>query len=182
MCILQVAWLLSACKPALPRAPPCLLAHLPTLLPTLLPACLPACLPAGFTGCGEKKLRMAVLGITTFQDLSKALTANVPQMANPCSSVRVAYCTKRMPLPSGCTLRCVWPSQHCTSIDAPLVSQPGRTTSALAVADHRYITTMRERSKFAGAVSITTGMMVLVYVCVAVTGYTAFGTAIDIHK
>lgn len=41
---------------------------------------------------------------------------------------------------------------------------------------------MRERSKFAGAVSITTGMMVLVYICVAVTGYTAFGTAIDIHK
>lgn len=46
----------------------------------------------------------------------------------------------------------------------------------------RYITTMKERPKFAGAVSITTAAMTLVYLCVATTGYAAFGSAIDLHK
>lgn len=46
----------------------------------------------------------------------------------------------------------------------------------------RYITTMKKRTKFAGAVSITTALMTLVYLCVSVTGYTAFGNAIDVHK
>jgi hypothetical protein len=41
---------------------------------------------------------------------------------------------------------------------------------------------MKERSRFAAAVSITTAVMTLVYLCVAATGYTAFGTAIDLHK
>lgn len=46
----------------------------------------------------------------------------------------------------------------------------------------RYITTMRERTKFAGAVSVTTAVITLVYICLAVTGYTAFGNTIDLHK
>lgn len=46
----------------------------------------------------------------------------------------------------------------------------------------RYITTMKERPKFAGAVSITTAVMTLVYLCVSITGYTAFGNTIDLHK
>lgn len=46
----------------------------------------------------------------------------------------------------------------------------------------RYITTMKKRTKFAGAVSITTALMTLVYLCVSITGYTAFGNTIDLHK
>jgi hypothetical protein len=41
---------------------------------------------------------------------------------------------------------------------------------------------MKKRTKFAAAVSITTAAMTVVYLCVAVTGYTAFGNTIDLHK
>lgn len=46
----------------------------------------------------------------------------------------------------------------------------------------RYITTMKERSKFSSAVSITGAFMTLIYLLVAVTGYSAFGVGIDLHK
>eukprot|EP00878_Enallax_costatus_P016932 GHUV01017775.1.p1 GENE.GHUV01017775.1~~GHUV01017775.1.p1 ORF type:complete len:304 (+),score=81.44 GHUV01017775.1:1275-2186(+) len=46
----------------------------------------------------------------------------------------------------------------------------------------RYITTMKKRSKFSSAVSITAVFMTVVYLLVAVTGYSAFGAGIDLHK
>lgn len=46
----------------------------------------------------------------------------------------------------------------------------------------RYITTMKKRSRFSSAVSITAAFMTLVYLLVAVTGYSAFGAGIDLHK
>jgi hypothetical protein len=46
----------------------------------------------------------------------------------------------------------------------------------------RYITTMKNRRRFSGGVCITTAVMTLVYLCVSITGYTAFGSGIDVHK
>lgn len=46
----------------------------------------------------------------------------------------------------------------------------------------RYITTMRNRNRFSWGVCITTAVMTLVYLCVSITGYTAFGSGIDVHK
>jgi hypothetical protein len=40
---------------------------------------------------------------------------------------------------------------------------------------------MRKRQQFSSAVAITTAGMAAVYLVVAVTGYAAFGTAIDLH-
>eukprot|EP00775_Hariotina_reticulata_P008889 gene8889-9067_t len=46
----------------------------------------------------------------------------------------------------------------------------------------RYITTMKQRSKFSTAVAITTGLMTVVYLLVAVTGYAVFGSAVDVDR
>ncbi|WIA35643.1 hypothetical protein OEZ86_004057 [Tetradesmus obliquus] len=46
----------------------------------------------------------------------------------------------------------------------------------------RYITTMRQRNKFAAAASLTTGFMTCVYLVISVTGYSVFGAGIDVHK
>eukprot|EP00882_Tetradesmus_deserticola_P031182 GHRQ01035254.1.p1 GENE.GHRQ01035254.1~~GHRQ01035254.1.p1 ORF type:complete len:186 (+),score=63.85 GHRQ01035254.1:512-1069(+) len=46
----------------------------------------------------------------------------------------------------------------------------------------RYITTMRQRNKFATAASLTTGFMTCVYLVISVTGYSVFGAGIDVHK
>eukprot|EP00879_Flechtneria_rotunda_P013662 GHRR01014272.1.p1 GENE.GHRR01014272.1~~GHRR01014272.1.p1 ORF type:complete len:335 (+),score=82.20 GHRR01014272.1:260-1264(+) len=46
----------------------------------------------------------------------------------------------------------------------------------------RYITTMKQRSMFAAAVTITTAFMTGVYLLVAITGYSVFGVGIDVHQ
>jgi hypothetical protein len=41
---------------------------------------------------------------------------------------------------------------------------------------------MKQRHRFTAVVSVTTAVMTVVYACVAVTGYQAFGSAVDLHK
>lgn len=45
-----------------------------------------------------------------------------------------------------------------------------------------YITTTRERHKFATAVSLTTGFMSVVYVFISVAGYSVLGSDTDVHQ
>lgn len=46
----------------------------------------------------------------------------------------------------------------------------------------RYITTMKKRSQFVNAVSVTTAFMTVMYLVVGVVGYAIYGTSLDIHK
>lgn len=151
---------------ALPFMPP---HYLPPLLNSRLNhVCLPLLLlvsPTAVCYCGNARYRLCI------------------RRANQLDAVRAAESRLCASLFSGSSLRPNFTVTNRSMRACPcLHNHPLFAAQTSCICSNRYITTMKERHKFSRAVSITTAGMAVVYVCVAVTGYTCFGNAIDVHQ